>query len=217
MKNLLLKELKLSASPLSFFFIAFGLLTFCPGYPILVGGFFVSLGIFQTFQAARESNDILYSALLPIKKTDIVKCRYIFCVFIELSAFLLSAAATVLRMTVFSDAAVYRNNALMNANFVYLGFLLLIFGLFNAIFVCGFFKTAYKLAKPFVLFIIAAFLTVGVAESLHYFPGLSAVNAFGFDSPGIQLSCFGAGLCLFALLTLLSEKRAKRHFEKIDL
>lgn len=41
MIKLLRKEIQLAASPLSYFFIGFGLMAFVPGYPILVGSFFV--------------------------------------------------------------------------------------------------------------------------------------------------------------------------------
>lgn len=217
MLNLLRKEMKLSASVLSYLFIAFALLTFCPGYPILVGSFFVCLGIFQTFQSSREANDIVYSALLPVAKDDVVTSKYIFCVFIELCAFLLSSAVTVLRMTALSGASVYRENALMNANPAFLGFSLLLFGLFNAVFICGYFKTAYYFAKPFVCFTVLAFLITGVAETLHHVPGLEAINAFGFEHIGLQLAVLISGAVCYALLTLLSLRRAKQLFEKIDL
>ena len=100
MLKLLRKEMKLTASILSYLFIAFGLLTFCPGYPILVGAFFVSLGIFQSFQNARETNDILFSTLLPVAKREVVKGKYLFVCFIELCGLLLMGIAVVLRMTV---------------------------------------------------------------------------------------------------------------------
>lgn len=217
MRKLLQKELKLTAMKLTYLFILFALLTFCPGYPILLSGFFVCLGIFQTFQAAREANDILYSALLPVKKSDVVKSKYVFCVFIELCGFALSAVATLLRMTVFKDAALYRANALMNANLVYLGYLLVLYGCFNAIFVRGFFKTAYKFARPFVGFIVSAFLITGIGETLFHIPALSALNAFGFENMGLQVAYLLCGGAAFALLTLLSEKRAEKNFERIDL
>ena len=84
MNKLLKKELRLTAAPITYFFLAFALMTLIPGYPILVGGFFITLGIFYTFQMARESNDILYTALLPCKKQDVVRAKYTFCVLIEL-------------------------------------------------------------------------------------------------------------------------------------
>lgn len=217
MRGLLKKEMELAASPLSYLFIAFGLLAFVPGYPILVGSFFVCLGIFQSFQASREANDILYTVLLPVAKKDAVCAKYLFCIFVEACYFALTGGVTLVRMALLSEAAIYRSNALMNANLVYLGFVLLILGLFNAIFVGGFFKTAYKFGKPFVAFIVSVFIVVGVGETLFHIPGLSALNAFGFDHIALQLAVLVAGAAVYSLLTAVSMKKAFRCFEKIDL
>lgn len=217
MRNVFLKELRLSASPLSYLFILFGLMFFLPGYPILCGVFFVTLGIFYSFQSAREANDIVFSALLPIAKKDVVKGKFLFVCFIEGCALLLMTISTAVRMTVLSESAVYRSNALMNANPFALGTAFFLFGLFNLIFVGGFFKTAYRFARPFVTYIVAAFLTVGAAEALHHFPGLEALNAFGTEHIALQGILLLAGAALFLLMTLLSCRRACRDFEKIDL
>ena len=217
MIRLLKKEMKLAASPLSYLFIIFGLMAFVPGYPILVSAFFLCLGLFQSFQAAREANDITYTALLPVAKADVVRAKYLFCGFVQLCYFALTAAVTLIRMTVLSEAAVYRSNPLMNANLVYLGFVLLILGLFNGIFVGGFFKTAYRLAKPFVIFIVAAFLVVGIAETLFHIPGMEALNAFGFAYIDLQICVLLLGASLHAALTLMSMQRAMRDFERINL
>lgn len=217
MCNILLKEIKLSASPLSFLFILFGLMFFLPGYPILCGVFFVTLGIFQSYQSAREANDVVFSALLPIAKRDVVKGKYLFTCAVELCGMLLMAIAAVLRMTVLSDAAVYRNNALMNANLYALGMAFVGFGLFNLIFVGGFFKTAYKFGRPFVGYTITAFLLIGIAEALHHFPGLAFLNAFGTEHFAVQLLSLAIGLVIYLYGTFFSYKKACANFEKIDL
>lgn len=217
MNALLRKEMRLSASVLSYLFIAFGLLTLTPGYPILCGAFLVTLGLFHTYQNAREANDILFSALLPVAKTDVVKGKYIFTVMIELCGFIVMAVLTLVRMTVLSGAALYRENTLMNANPFFLGMVLIAFGLFNWIFVGGFFKTGYKFSKPFITYMIAVFLMIGVAETLHHLPGLGALNAFGFDDFALQMLLFLAGVTLYIVMTYASYKRACSDFENIDL
>ena len=217
MRNVLRKEMLLSASVLSYLFILFGLMFFLPGYPILCGAFFVTLGIFQSFQTAREANDIVFSVLLPIAKRDIVKGKYLFVCLIEGCAFLLMALAVILRMTVLSASVVYRSNALMNANFFALGAACVIFGLFNWIFVGGVFKTAYQFARPFVTFIILCFFTIFTAEALHHVPGLEKLNAFGTDDMAMQLYMLIAGILSFLLMTIVSCRRACAQFEKIDL
>ena len=217
MKALLKKEMRLSASILSYLFLGFALMALLPGYPILCGVFFITLGIFQSFQSAREANDIVYSALLPIAKRDVVKGKYLFSIFIELTGFLGMAVLTIIRMSALSDSPVYRQNALMNANPFFLGMALLIFGMFNLIFIGGFFRTAYKFAKPFVTYIIVCFLLIVVAEALHHVPGLEAINAFGFDHIVLQLTLLLGGVLIYILLTGISYHMACVSFEEIDL
>ncbi len=217
MNALLKKEMRLSALLLTYLFIGFSLMTFCPGYPILCGVFFITLGIFQSFQSAREANDIVYSALLPVAKSDVVKGKYQFVLLIELCGFALMVIFTLIRMTVFASSAAYLHNALMNANPFFLGMTLLIFGLFNVIFVGGYFRTAYNLGKNFVIYIVVAFVIIGIAEALHHFPGLDALNAFGFEHIGLQAALFAAGAAAFAIMTYMSYKKACEDFEKIDL
>ena len=217
MNALLKKEIRLSALLLTYLFIGFAFMTMLPGYPILCSVFFINLGIFQSFQSAREANDIVFSALLPVAKRDVVRGKYQFSVMIELCGFALMAALTIVRMTALSDAAVYRQNALMNANPFFLGCALVIFGVFNLIFLGGFFRTAYSLGKPFITYIIVNFLLIGIAEALHHFPGMEALNAFGFDHIGLQLLTLLAGAMLYILLTVMSYNKACENFERIDL
>lgn len=217
MRDLLIKECRLCASPLSFIFILFGLMFFLPGYPVLCGAFFVTLGIYQSFQNAREANDIVFSALLPVAKRDVVKGKFLFVCFIELCGILLMGLAMLLRMTVLSELAAYRNSFMMNANPFALGMAFVIFALYNLIFVAGFFKTAYKIGRPFVLYIIAAFFLIGIAEALHHFPGLERLNAFGFEYFGQQLSMLAGSVIVYVLITCLAYKISCASFEKIDL
>ena len=217
MRNIMRKELRLSASPLAFLFIAFGLMFLLPGYPVLCGAFFVTLGLFQSFQTAREANDTVFSALLPIAKKDVVKGKFMFVCFIEGCGAALMLLSVLLRMTVLSSAQAYLSNALMNANLFAAGAAFVVFGLFNLIFVGGFFKTAYGIGKPFVAYIVAAFLAIAVFEAAHHIPGLAALNAFGTSHLGLQLLLFAAGAAFFAAVTALSYKTACGRFEKIDL
>ena len=217
MSALIKKEMRLGASILTYLFLAFFLMTLLPGYPILCGAFFITLGMFQSWQSAREANDIVYSALLPVAKRDVVKGKFLFSICIELTGFLGMAIVTLVRMTVLADAAVYRQNALMNANPFFLGLALVIFGLFNRIFIAGFFKTAYKFARPFVSYIIVCFLVITVGEALHHVPGLGALNAFGFAHLALQLTLLLGGAAAYALLTWWAYRLSCARFEKIDL
>lgn len=217
MKRLLKKEMKLSASLLSYLFISLAFLTLVPGYPILLGSFFVTLGLFYSFQSARENNDVSYSLLLPVAKKDLVKSKFLFCIVIETCGFTLMTLLTIIRMTLLKDAAVYRTNALMNANLVFLAFALLVFGCFHLIFLRGYFKTAYYFGKPFVKYIIAVVLIIGAAESLRHVPGLEKLNSFGFEEIGLQCAVLITGAVLYVLMTAAAMGNSIKSFERIDL
>ena len=216
MKNLLKKELYFSALPLTYFFILFACMTMIPGYPILVGSFFVCMGIFQTFQSAREQNDILYTVLMPVRKKDAVTDRYLFVLLVKMIFFLICVLLTVVRMQFLAQAAVYRANAMMNANPAYLGYVLMIFTAFNVLFVNGFWKNAYTNGKPFLRFSIAAFLIIGLTETLHHIPGLMFLNSAGQGIYIQTMILFAAALC-YGLLSWHCLAASQRSFEKTDL
>lgn len=217
MKNLLYKEFQLATPLLTFLFLGFTAMTFLPGYPILCGAFFVCFGIFHSYQFGREDNDILYTVLLPVEKADAVKAKYAAAVVLQAAAFAFFAAFTCIRMVFLSDAGIYTTNALMGANPVFLAFVLLIFAAFNAVFIGGFFKTAYQYGKPFLRFIAVCFLLIGIAETLHHLPGLGWLNALGMAQAPRQLPVLLAAVVLYAAATAVSCKVSQNRFEKIDL
>jgi len=217
MLNILYKELKLSASKLSYLFIAFSFMFFVPGYPILCGVFFVTLGLFKSFQNYIETNDIVFSAILPISKNNIVKGKFYFVCIIEMCSIFLMSICVIVRNTLLINSTVYRTNFMMNANGFALAIAFVIFSLFNLVFVAGFFKTTYKRTKPFIAYMVVAFLLIFVGESLFHFPQLAFLNAFGSDYLQIQLLILLLGFIIYLVITYLAYKKACDRFEKIDL
>lgn len=216
MNKLLYKEMKLTANPLSYWFISFSIMTMIPRYPILVGSFFICLGIFYTYQQIREYDDITYTVMLPVKKQNIVTAKYQFVFLIEIISFVLCVLLTIIRMKLLGTAGPYVTNQLMNANPAYLGYIMMVFAAFNTIFVAGFFKTTYKIGKPFLLFCVASFIIIIIGESLHHIPGLGSLN----DSSNVSLGQFvilAIGVVVFILSGFLSYKKSIRNFEGIDL
>ena len=216
MKKLLYKEMKLTANPLSYWFIVFSAMTMIPRYPILVASFFICLGIFYTYQQVREYDDITYTVMLPVKKQDVVTAKYLFVLFIECIAFILCLFLTIIRMRFLGDAAPYVTNQLMNANAAYLGYIMFVFATFNSIFLAGFFKTTYKIGKPFILFCVVATVIIFMGEILHHIPGLESLNdSSNLNVPQIVILLFG--VAMFKLCTWFSYQKAIKDFERIDL
>ncbi len=214
MHKLFMKEVKLASHPLSFLFVIFSLMFLVPGYPILCAPFFVTLGLFQSFQKARENGDILFTVLLPISKKDVVKGKFIFILFIELGSTFFMTLCVILRGTVLAYNPVYLTNKMMRADFFALSLALMIFALFNFVFVKGFFYSAYSLGVPFLLYSIFAFLLVGIGELLshfsfmHFLDHLWNIEQFAL----IITSCI-----LYSIITLISYRMSVKRFEKLDL
>jgi len=215
MKELIRKEVTLTAAPITYAFIAFSLMTMLPGYPIVVSGFFICLGVLYTYQFAREFNDILYTSLLPVSKDDIVRSKFAFTVGIEMVSFVVMVILTAIRMTVLFHVEPYVINPLLNANLAYLGYILIIFALFNTIFLGGFFKTAYYYGKPFILFCVAAFVVVGISEVLPHLPGLCALGTTTAEP--LQAVVLVLGVAFFVVGTWISLKVSVKRFDRIDL
>ena len=216
MKKLLYKEMRLSANPLSYWFITFSAMTMIPRYPILVGSFFICLGIFYTYQQVRECDDITYTVMLPVRKQDVVTAKYLFVLLIELVAFVLCALLTIIRMKFLGNAAPYVTNPLMNANAAYLGYIMLVFATFNSIFLAGFFKTAYKIGKPFILFCVVGTIIILMGEVLHHIPGLESLNdPANLSIPQVVILLIG--IVMFKLCTWFSYRKAVKDFERLDL
>ena len=217
MKHLLFKEFVLATPALSYAFLAFTLMTFLPGYPILCGAFFVCFGLFQAYQLSREDHDILYSVLLPVTKEDVVLAKYAAAVLMQLAAFVLCAVFTAVRMLWLCHAAAYQNNALLNANPVFLAFVLLIFALFNSVFLCGFFKTAHRIARPFFCFAAASSLLIVMAEVLPYLPALAWTGAGDGSFLPQQLTVLLCAAVVYIAATAAACKVSQNRFSRLDL
>ena len=70
--TLLYKELRLAAHPTSIVFAFLGCLVLVPSYPYSVIFMFGCLAPYITFLNARETNDIWYTAVLPVTKQESV-------------------------------------------------------------------------------------------------------------------------------------------------
>lgn len=208
MKELFYKQFKLVAHPMTFAFLLCGVMLLIPNYPYTVGFFYVTLGIFFMFLNAREQRDNDFSALLPIRKRDTVKCTVLFVTLIEV----LSVAVSALFVALAGDIAPNRDNlAGTDANLAVLGLGFFVFAVFNGIFLPAFYKTGYKVGASFFKASVGVFLVVGLDVALpHILPF--------FDGQDIrQLYVLAGGAAIFALVTVLAYRRSATLFERVDL
>ncbi|MBD5149661.1 MAG: ABC-2 transporter permease [Oscillibacter sp.] len=213
MFDLLRKELCLAVHPSLYVFIFLGALVLVPAYPYGVVFFFAMLGIFQSMMYARETRDIYFTALLPVRKRDVVKAKLLLAAFAQLSQLLLSIPFAFLRTLYLSEG----NPAGIEANVAYYGFGLMIFGVFNLVFFTRFFKTAYKAGAAFLIALIPSTICIFAMEAVVHFPGMEWLDGISPELLLRQIPVLLAGIVIYAAAWFLAYTAGAQRFSQVDL
>lgn len=215
MKNLLVKEFRLAMHPTALIFLCLSAMLLIPNYPYYVTFFYTGLAVFFTCLGGRENKDIYYSALLPVRKVDIVRARFAFVLILEAAQLILAVPFALLRQSFPMPG----NQVGMDANLAFFGLALLMLGLFNASFFRVYYRDVNKVGKAFGISSVVMGLFIVVAETCdHVLPFFRDE----LDTPdpahlGAKLAVLGAGLLAFLALTGLAYRRAAADFEAQDL
>jgi len=229
MKALLNKEFKLCLHPTVFIYLALILMLLIPNYPYLVSCFFVCNAIFFIFQTARENGDAMYTAMLPVSKAQTVKARVWFVVIIQMIDLLLMAG-----MCAFALVSMPHTNAGgTDHSLSLLAFALVLFAIFNVIFLPSFYKTGYKAGAAFLKGAIGVWIWIILAEGLMIAsPGIAfstnvpffrliheTVDCFPKTGTAwkVQGILFGAGLLIYTVCTALAAKISVKRYEKVSV
>lgn len=213
MKNLLYKEVRLAAHPNLFIFAALGCLVLVPAYPYSTIFLYGTLGPGITFMFARENNDAVYTALLPVKKSDVVKAKFMLILIAELGLILISIPFAILRNNIFAEG----NPVGMDTTFAYYGLGFIIFALFNFTFFTRFYKSGYKVGVSFMLALIPVVLGMLVMESLAHIPATQWMDSLSGSDMIMQLPILIIGLIIFVIGTWITYKISANRFENVDL
>ena len=226
MKALIYKELKLAMHPICYVFIVlFPFMILIPSYPLGIGFIYVLTCypiLFLGANKGQQSNDLLYSTLLPVRKKDIVMARILTVIFMQI--------AFILVMTALYPMARIINNAIVQSaenpsEYMIPGLGLDSYVLLVAIALIGyaiadiiFFPIYYKHGKSIVmstLFTILGFVVyIGVFTiGLPFIPGLDILNNLHL---GIQFAILAGAIILSFLLHILVYRISSKRLEMVD-
>ena len=218
MKNLLYKEFKLATHPTCYIFMLFGLMLLIPSYPYYVAFFYTCLGTFFVFMIGRENKDTFFTVLLPIAKRDAVKARILLVASFQLGTVLLSVPWAFIGVMINPNPET-GNAAGIESNVAFYGLVLIMFSVFNAIYIPKFYKTAYKAGAPFIVASVAMGLFIGVAEALVAIPSpiKDYLDTTEVSKQLLQLPVLFAGILIWLVTLVLVFKKSAKNFEKVDL
>ena len=215
MRNLLLKEIKLAMHPTAIIFLSLSAMLMIPNYPYYVTFFYTGLAIFFTCLNGRENNDIFYTMLLPVRKKDIVKSRFLFVIILQLMQVLLAVPFAILRQSFNLPG----NQVGMDANIAFFGLSFIMLGIFNLVFFNIYYKDVNKVGKAFGVSSVAIFVYMTIAETCtHVVPFVrDYLDTKDTEYIPYKMIVLTAGIIIYALLTFISYKKSAKNFEALDL
>ncbi len=211
MKNLVYKELFLSVN--KFFYVLpillAGLIMIPQWIYMLVFMYFFWISVPQIFSAYLAQQDYEFTTVLPVTKAQIAKSKGLTIIILELYHFILAVIAGIVHNLVYGSF-----NIFINISPAFYGYVLIMFALFNIIYLPLYFRTAYHFGKPLIYgVIVSTIFGIGLELLALLVPWASNI----IDNPNIlfQLDMLVAGIAIFVGLSWIALNRSARNYEQI--
>jgi len=226
MKALIYKEMRLSMHPLCYIFIVlFPLMILIPSYPLGIGFIYVLTCypiLFLGANKGQQSNDLLYSTLLPVRKKDIVMARIITVIIMQVAFMLImSALYPVARMI--NDAIIANSENPkeyvipglgLNSYVLVLAFAIIGYAIADIIFFPIYYKNGKSIVMSTLFTILGFVVYIGVVTiGLPYIPGLEILNNLHI---GIQFAILAGAIALSFLLHIFVYRISSKRLEMVD-
>lgn len=230
MKALLYKEFKLAVHPLCYIFVlVFPLMVLIPSYPLSISFIYILCTypiLFLGANKGQQSNDLLFTTLLPVRKKDIVLARLI-----VVSIFQVAAIILVLALSYFGkiNQEELIKEAIKNGEnppiipgfgfdnlFAIISFVMVGYGISDLLY----FSIYYKKGKSIVLSSLSTILifTIFICAFTIIIPGLSKeYNDFFKSNLLVEIITIVISLLLTIGLKILNYKLSSKFLEKVDL
>lgn len=227
MKALLYKEFKLAMHPICYVFVfAFPLMMLIPSYPLGIGFIYVLSCypiLFLGANKGQQSNDLLFSTLLPVRKKDIVLARIITVIIIQVAYMLLMSAlwplAHYFRQVIVSSGGLesaYQVGISLDGFVSLLSFGVIAFAIADLMFFPIYYRNGKSIVMSTLLTILVFVVFIGITTIL--LPIVSDAYGDLFSNSPIWLQfIFLAGAILISFVVHLAVyKMSAKKLEKVD-
>jgi len=215
MRDLMYKEFRMAIHPAFYLIFLTTLLLLIPNWIFTVSlSYLLWVVVPNIFTAMAANNDTFFSVLMPVKKSDVVKAKVLTIVMLQLLNIIIAIPFAVANFMLYKGGM-----GMLEPNPALFGFVLIMYGLFNFIFIPGFYKTGYKMAFPIMMAIIGALI---FALFIQFMPFISTqfnmlFNTRTPESLLWQIGMLIVGIVVYVLLNILTFKISAQRFEKLDL
>ena len=225
MKALLYKEMKLAMHPVCYVFLfLFPFMILIPSYPIGVGFIYLLACypiLFLGANKGQQSNDLLFSTLLPVRKKDIVLARIITvvsmqAVFIVLMS-ILSPVSGLVQVNIADESGSGPSipGLGLDAYVSVVAFAVIGLALADLIFFSIYYERGKSIVASTLLSIIAFMAFIG-ASTLVLPYAVPGYMDFFSGKLGVQFAALGVALLLSFLIHFASYKISSGQLERVD-
>ena len=216
MLKLLKKELRLNMPKPLYLFALLGAMVLIPNYPYIIGIGYSIMHVMLYFQFVNENRSQEFSAILPIKRQDIVSSTTLVIVFCQIINIAVAAICAYPSILINPN---HCNFVGLDCNLTFFGIALISLGTFNLVTIPRYFKTGYKYGITLVIALISFILTYGLFETLIQAVPALTNSLDGYDKTYLwaRLTVFLIGIIIYPLFTFAANKIAIKKFEKVNL
>lgn len=228
MKALLYKEFRLAVHPICYIFVfLFPWMMLIPSYPLGIGFIYLLSCypiLFLGANKGQQSNDLLYSTLLPIRKKDIVKARIFTVLILQAVYMLLMSALWPLANFIEQQMLAAKAEAPVHAGLGLDGFVSLLaigiigFALADLIFFPIYYKNGKSIVMSTLLTILGFIVYLGLFTlAFPMIPGFEWYNkVLAGSGVGVQFAILGGAILLSVILHLLVYRISSKRLEQVD-
>ena len=226
MKALIYKEMRLSMHPICYIFIVlFPFMLLIPKYPLGIGFIYVLTCypiLFLGANKGQQSNDLLYSTLLPVRKKDIVMARIFTVIFMQVAFILIMSAlyplARMLNDVITANSKNPEENMIpglgLNSYVLVLAFAIIGYAIADLIFFPIYYKHGKSIVMSTLFTILGFVIYIGIVTiGLPFIPGLEILNNLHI---GIQFAVLAGAIILSFVFHIFVYRISSKRLEKVD-
>lgn len=222
MKALLYKEFKLAMHPACYLIVALGpLMILNPSYSIsFIYVLFCYPILFLGANKGQQSNDLLYSVLLPVRKKDIVLARILTVVILQAVFILIVSALYPLALSLSKSIPESETPGIGLEGFVSVVAIVVIgYAIADLIFFPIYYKNGKSIVLSSFLMVLGFVFYIGIFTIVlpDFVLGLEGYKTLLCDSGiGIQFAFLGGAVLISFLLHVVVYKVSSKRLEKVD-
>ena len=222
MKALIYKEFKLAMHPIIYLFVfAFPLMILIPSFPLAVGFIYILSAypiLFLGANKGQQSNDLLFSTLLPVRKKDIVMARIITVAILQFTYMLMLCALFPLALLIHNSIPGDKIPGLgLNAFVSVLAIAVVGYSLADLIFFPIYYKHGKSIVMSTLLTLLGFIVYLGIFTIIIAFiPGMEWYKDTLSGELWIQFIVLGIALLFYVAIHFIVYKVSSKRLEKVD-